>query len=504
VLRKVPLHPFLLSVYPVLALLAANSGQVLPRDGLRLLLGCLILGSAVTFTSWLLLRKIDLAAVLASSAVLLVFSYGHIYDGLKDLGLSGTTIVRHRFLLPAFALLILLVFLALRRLKSTSTVPYLNLAAAAACAFPLVVLLASEGQRLASARGVTGGAGCGLSPNPSQPLPDVYVVIMDAYERDDVLWEMHGFDNSGFLAHLEDMGFYIARGSLSNYRHTELSISSLLNMEYIDSFPDVLSSGRYNQWAIVQKIKANRVRSELECLGYTTVALETGAFWTEWDDADFFLRRRVGPLGALGLWGATRFEGQFLQTTLARAYLDGVVSLSSEDTALLTPAAESRALILFQLDQLSRIPSLPSPKLVFVHVLSPHPPFLFGPSGEPVDNGEFDTGRGAGPSEDEQLAAYADQVASSIRGCLKRWRRSCATRRRIPIIIIQGTAAGPTATWKTSSILNIYHLPGAGRTLLYPTVTPVNSFRLIFDTHFGCRLGTLDDISYFSTGDGGT
>jgi hypothetical protein len=33
---------------------------------------------------------------------------------------------------------------------------------------------------------------------------------------------------------------------------------------------------------------------------------------------------------------------------------------------------------------------------------------------------------------------------------------------------------------------------------LYPTITPVNTFRLVFNDYFGGRYELLPDISYFS------
>ena len=501
IFRRIPFHPLLFSVYPILALLAANTGEVLPVDGLRVLLGSLLLGSILVLVSWLVLRRRDSAAMLASLAVLLILSYGRIYDGLKDVGVSGTTIVRHRFLLPAVALLLLVAYFALRRLKPTSTTPYLNIVAISACALPTAVLLVGGAQRFASSQNRSGETGCGLSPQSGHALPDVYLIIMDGYERDDILREMHKYDNSGFLAGLEADGFYVARGSMSNYRHTELSFSSLLNMEYIQSFPGVYSNGRYNQWEIIQRIKDNRVRRELECIGYKTVAVETETFWTEWDDADYFLRRRAGALGEIELLGgASRTEAEFLQTTLARGYLDAVKSTSAGAAQLLDPASESRDLILYQFDELARIPRLPSPKLVFIHVLSPHPPFLFGPRGEPVNIGEFDAGRAAGPTEAVQLKAYADQVAFLNTQLLKAVKAILAASEPEPIIIIQGDHGWADRDHEDKlSILNAYHFPGYGRSVLYPTITPVNSFRLLFDTYFGGNLGRLDDTSFFSS-----
>jgi len=45
-------------------------------------------------------------------------------------------------------------------------------------------------------------------------------------------------------------------------------------------------------------------------------------------------------------------------------------------------------------------------------------------------------------------------------------------------------------------ILNAYHVPKAAATDLYPTMTPVNTFRLIFNTYFSAGLKMLPDTSY--------
>ena len=44
------------------------------------------------------------------------------------------------------------------------------------------------------------------------------------------------------------------------------------------------------------------------------------------------------------------------------------------------------------------------------------------------------------------------------------------------------------------------HLPGEGADLLYPGITPVNTFRLILQEYFGVRLELIQDESYFSPG----
>ena len=45
-------------------------------------------------------------------------------------------------------------------------------------------------------------------------------------------------------------------------------------------------------------------------------------------------------------------------------------------------------------------------------------------------------------------------------------------------------------------ILNAYHLPDKGRSSIYPTITPVNTFRLLFNEYFGANFEILEDKNY--------
>jgi hypothetical protein len=76
-----------------------------------------------------------------------------------------------------------------------------------------------------------------------------------------------------------------------------------------------------------------------------------------------------------------------------------------------------------------------------------------------------------------------------------------------PIIIVQGDhgtsstasneGAGPLPRERLA-ILNAYFVPDQVRALLYPDITPVNSFRLILSTLFEADLPALPDRSFYS------
>ena len=80
-----------------------------------------------------------------------------------------------------------------------------------------------------------------------------------------------------------------------------------------------------------------------------------------------------------------------------------------------------------------------------------------------------------------------------------------------PIIILQADhGPGSMLNWDNPddtntdfkerlSILNAYYLPNYDDNQLYQEITPVNSFRVIFNHYFGTNYTLLKDAAYFSS-----
>ena len=69
-----------------------------------------------------------------------------------------------------------------------------------------------------------------------------------------------------------------------------------------------------------------------------------------------------------------------------------------------------------------------------------------------------------------------------------------------PVIIIQGDHGpkeGKPTRETRMSILNAYYLGEEYQESLYPTITPVNSFRVIFNAYFDTQYPLLEDHSYY-------
>ena len=97
-------HPFLLSLFPVLFIYSQNINETPVQE--IILPALLILFGAVLL--WLLTRFIiknnEKSSFIISLLLVLSFSYGHIYLLVDDFTLGNTDIGRHQYLLIPFAI----------------------------------------------------------------------------------------------------------------------------------------------------------------------------------------------------------------------------------------------------------------------------------------------------------------------------------------------------------------------------------------------------------------
>ncbi|MCJ7617971.1 MAG: hypothetical protein MUO43_15685, partial [Desulfobacterales bacterium] len=164
--------------------------------------------------------------------------------------------------------------------------------------------------------------------------------------------------------------------------------------------------------------------------------------------------------------------------------------------------------VLYKFDRLAEIPEIEEPTFVFAHMLIPHPPYVFDSDGSLLTLEEAGE-RSLEVQYVDQLIALNDMIRELIDELL-------SSSDVPPIIILQadeGPYPGDEPAWKASGsledatetelrekygILNAYYLPGVNEDILYPSITPVNSFRLIFNIYFGTDFELLPDNSYAS------
>jgi hypothetical protein len=325
--------------------------------------------------------------------------------------------------------------------------------------------------------------------------PDIYVIILDAYGRQDVLQSIYGYDNSEFISGLEKRGFYVPAQNHSNYIQTAYAMASLWNFDYVQPW---VASSNYDQY-ITQPIQNNRAFQLLHTIGYTTVSFEGALSYTQIRNADVYLTNSL-PLN--------KFEAVSLKDSPLEPISD-VFNLR-----LPIPGYQShRQRVLYRFDELKKVPdSIPGPKIVYAHFLVPHPPFVFNGYGNAVPQSQpyhlWDDSEDAGGEENYQQG-YREQVIFANGKILEAIDAILAKSKTPPIILLMGDHGpasmfnfdidAPGCVWERTSNLYALLLPGHQNDgTLYPTISPVNTFRVIFNTYFGTELPLLEDRTYLA------
>jgi hypothetical protein len=336
--------------------------------------------------------------------------------------------------------------------------------------------------------------------NPASEVsqkPDIYYIILDAYAGEQALRELHDFDNSKFIASLKERGFIVPSASRSNYLRTIHSLGSSLNMQYLDHVSQIMGNSSL-WWPLRETFVRSEVRRFLESQGYKIVNLASGWDFTTITKADTY--KQAYPIFL------NDFEEFFVENTnvsLFRFWGDRWVSFPSYDT--------HRRMILYEFEQLKNIPELDSPKFTFVHILAPHPPFVFDASGKPINPDYPYTivdNRYLIKPPSKYRQGYLDQLSFVNTQVLQVVDAILEKSTNPPIIILQGDhgpgiyidseSSSPPCFYERYSILNAYFLPGIDPRTVPEDMTPVNTFRMIFNDYFSANLELLPNHQYFS------
>ncbi len=490
------IYPLLLGIYPAVGLISVNISQIIFLAGLRTLLVSLLFSLVVYAVFCWRIRDVHKAALLSAMFFLFFYFYGHLYNEVKGWEIYNVLVGRHIVIFPLWVVIFgaggWLINKFIQDAKLLTRV--LNIISVVLVAIPIIQISIFEWKRdfpaaipdaRASQIEVNGR-------NGEKPSPDVYYIILDMYERDDMLLRDYDLDISGFIQSLEDLGFYVPPCSQSNYGLTALSLSSSLNMNYLDQVvPDAIKKGDPNSpnefyLELSNSIQDSLVRQTFEARGYKTISIQNDVWWTQWSDADYFITDKSRPYEMVTNFNKiTSFEILFLRTTALRVFQEvGIKWLSPLVQKVEFPEKQHADLVLLAFDELNHVPqNIPGPKFIFAHILSPHDPYVFTPDGDFVITTNPDLG-------------YPNQIQYLNKRILALVDNIIANSKTPPIIILQGDH-GKDNEVRLANFTAIY-FPDGKNVVLYPTITPVNIFRLLFDNYFGENLPLLPDKSFDS------
>ncbi len=498
ILNRFHLHPYLIGIFPVLSLFAHNQSQLEPGASWRSL-AVIMAGTTIVFIVLrLFFKDWGKASFVTSYASLLFFLYNPLRLTLYDRPFSKINLGWNTYFLPLWMLILVFgIWVIVKKLPRTeNTTQIFNLVALSTLLLPLVSIVSFSTNDYLGKRSFV-QVSHGLTEQNTVAVtnrPDVYYIILDMYGRFDTIKEEFGYDNSQFLKELRNQGFYVASCSTSNYSHTALSMASSLNMNFLPALGDNFVPGNTDYSNADAAIENNVVRRYLKEYGYSFVSFESGFPYVDIPDADVYIK--MSKLERKN--NIQPFELLLIEQTPMKIFMDEIDSYNEVRSVRSYGTNYDRTL--FILEKLPQIPiKISGPKFVYAHLIIPHPPYVFGPHGEYVGN---DKGLNDGPNHapvDEAAyhLGYTNQL-SYIDSVLPDILKQIVSRSETPpVIIIQGDHGFWGAPEKRLPILNAYYLPGKdANQLLYPSITPVNSFRVILNTYFGGQFELLPDEKY--------
>jgi hypothetical protein len=516
-MKRFIIHPVFFALYPVLALQFRNTEQILFREVLSSLMLALIFLVIVWALMYLSLKSWAKSAIAASVFMVMFFSYGHLINLLtvavfsyriKELAWAGNLVTTNLGLflvLFAWTVIYLLVYLLARKSKSDLKIVTSFFNIVSIIAFVILIgwngLIQLLGGRSTSPEFVEDwghylSQECSSNPVAApNDLPDIYYIILDGYGRSDILDQLYQLDNSEFITFLREQGFYVAEQSRTNYPYTIFSLSSSLNFFYLDKLPEQVKQAPVNTLNLREMLQDNCLMRILKTKGYLTINIPTGFTFTEANQADINL---------IPAWHINGFQNELLNATPIPLLLD--LSFLPDQNDL------HRQRILYAFDHLDDYAQGEQPFYALIHILAPHPPFVFDEKGGPVNIGPYfsliDDVQPVGGPEGYKIG-YQKQLSYINLLVQEKIKEILAKSTRRPIIIIQADH-GPAMMFNMQdkenqqdiglferfSILNAYYFPDQDYRHLYTGISPVNAFRVILNQYFGYNYNLLQDRNY--------
>jgi hypothetical protein len=495
--RAVTLYPILFAFFPILALYSQNMQELsITVIVIPLLLS---LGLALLFLllSFLIFRNLDKAAIFASIIITLFFSFGHVVDviGPKsgNLYINGSLVgtVSRYLLLFWFLVFISSIYPIARIHRNLKTLTaVLGAVAIFMVLVSLVVIIPYQINRPNLAL----SSESFLAEIPLERIdkfPDVYYLVWDTFPSASTVATYYDSGISQLVDFLTERGFYIGNESHSNYGGSVQSLASSLNMQYlVDESGKEIVDARLQ----IQLLQRSKVVQLFKYLGYKYVNIKADWPATRGKGGNFADTSFYPP-------GLSGFSYLLTRTTIIRA-IPGISDMLGLPSVL-SPRVKYYKDTLYQLDKLSGIPNMVEgtrePVFVFAHIMIPHSPIVFD------QDGEFAVSEAN--SVEDQKAQYMEQLVFCTKQIEKLVDDILSKSGEPPIIILQGDH-GPKSNEDlycfdslneeqrlevNSGILNAYYVPDSCRSLLYPTISPVNTFRLIFNCCFGTNYKLLGE-----------
>jgi len=327
--------------------------------------------------------------------------------------------------------------------------------------------------------------------------PDIYYIILDGFSRSDTLLRLYDLDNSKFINDLRSYGFYVADNSNANYTQTRTSLASSLNMIYLDEVSEMLDTNPSRVFPAYYMISNSTVESQLRILDYETVAFRSEAGFLDFIDWDEYYAPVLVP---------NNYIQTFMSSTAISVFVDSLRYKWHD------------SLLNYNFEKIPQAGAKVGSQFVFAHFYSPHPPFVYDKNGSIVHRNliysTVDATHLKVLFSDQDFFAYykegyKNQIIYLQKNLLSLVENIKKNSTQPFVIILQGDHGSGmffdhdnlenSDIKERLGILNAIYFSDEDYQNLYPEISPVNTFRVIFSQYFGMNFPLLEDRHYYTT-----
>lgn len=316
------------------------------------------------------------------------------------------------------------------------------------------------------------------SINATDSIPDIYYIIVDAYTSNGSLMKYAGYNND-LDSLLKIRGFYIA-SSKSNYPVTYPSLASTLNMSYLN-FENREWIGYEGQRILKDQSINNIVFSFLRDLDYNIVGL-SHILNTEGIAS---ISEKPDVLYYTSIYRRCAFYPLIQYTVEKRA----ISQEWGDENGILNPLNYSyhvynESVFNFLWKGISRQEN--KPNFVFAHLMNTHAPFVSDLDGNYI-NDQFSY---------PTLSGYLTQIQNVNNKLILTIDLLLSDKKNKVIIIQSDHGSHLFGIDEMFDIQNNYYFSDHNYESLYPSISPVNTFRIILNKYYNQDLEILPDKQF--------
>lgn len=465
---------------------------------LNLAISLLVTALLYLVSFWSLKNK-KKAAIFSFWILLFILTFGFLHDTLKKT-VGSIFFSSYKFILPLIFVFLIALWLFIKRSTGifNQLFLFLNILLSSFIGYEFInsvtnYIAYKKNNHLLDNRFSTYYQAEKNTSLPDTSKPDIYFLVFDALPSTAAMQNAWNFNNNTLDSFLLNKNFYVVPRSKSNYNLTVLSVSSTLNMDYTPPL-DLYQDETKMYFKASASLLDNSLVRYLNGAGYDIKQYQPVSFVNkDWNGNLFF--------------SEMLYMNYFYQTLPGRVYRDVGWNFSQPKTKFIKKQDfsyyEKRnndhrndLLQTTLLIKNSCAMNKPKPQFVYAHYQLPHDPYIYDSLGNLKPAEKTITYK-----EEEQPAAFIEQVKFANKIIQQLVTHIKQTNKPNTVIIIEGDHGFRNIYGKKGYMIydnfSAFYFPDRNYKDLYPTISPVNSFRVVLNNFFETKLPLLKDSSIF-------